>query len=203
MDSNEERMIYLKKLFEHEMIQSEYELTVEDVPLNDGYICDHDNHPIRRTFLMQQLLNQWKGAQSFMHGRPVVVDLDYDMNDYEGCLTVQHILYMYRNNCQHIAPCHLHFTSVKQSFLERFLDTATRNYMIADFHDEHFLDLYSRKRLIYLTAEGPMMQPEELEKDVIFVIGGLGSIAPMNISYSKAKMLQIPQGSFPTKKYVK
>ncbi|XP_045164724.1 tRNA methyltransferase 10 homolog C-like [Mercenaria mercenaria] len=163
---------------------------------------DEDLNIILRTFEMRKYLNQWNGIRSLFYGRPVIIDMDYDTaNQHEIFQTAQQVEQIYKFNCEHFEPCHLHFTSAhKNRFLAKML-SMKRNFL-AEFYTEDFLQIFPRERLFYLVPEGPMILKEKLDEDVIFVFGGIGGTRERKRSFAKAESLGIPYGSLPIEKFV-
>lgn len=162
---------------------------------------DDDLNVINRVFAMRRFLNKWNGVQSLQFGPKVIIDMDYAVNEHETYTTLRQIEMMFKFNYRHVQPCHLHFTSVhKNILLKRMLDMG--RIMLADFNEEHFLELYPKDRLFYLVPEGHEMDEDQLSWDKVYVIGGLGGTKERKRSIAKAVSLGIPYGSFPLYRHV-
>lgn len=156
----------------------------------------------KRLFTMDPVqkrqLRQYEGLGKLQHGQHLVIDLDYNCSDREERSSKSQLLMAYKNNISHPAGFHLHFTSVnkhRQFHLEYqngLLDT-----LLCDFYEKPFWELFPLKRLVYLTPDGPMLR--DLDKNAIYVIGGLVDLHSENVrkSIAKAKQLGIRAGSFP------
>lgn len=194
---------YLKRCYLLEQQEKFKQLEREEAISRVKGMFDDDLHPVVRPDRQRRWMNRWKAVQGIRFGLPVLVDMDYDLNEVEALQTIKQIQYIYKNNCEHLQPCHLHFTSVhKNNFINDLLESENGKNILADFHTEHFLTLFPRERLFYLVPEGPVIEEEDLDADTIFVLGGLAGTRPRNRSYQKARDLEIPCGSFPVEKFV-
>lgn len=163
---------------------------------------DEDLNLIRKSVLMQKHLNQWNGIRSLKFGRPVVIDMDYELPEQQTLTTYQQIEIMYKFNCNHCQPCHLHFTSTHKNLLMKRMLHTNRN-MLADFYEENLLEVFPKKRLFYLVPEGPAITEEELNEDRIYVLGGIAGPRERKRSLERALSLEIPYGSIPLFNFVR
>ncbi|XP_060556470.1 tRNA methyltransferase 10 homolog C-like [Ruditapes philippinarum] len=195
---------YLTKVF---IRQKKRRLTVE--ARNEVYNklrrpCDEEDlQIIQRIYFMKNHLSHWKGMHSLLHGRPVVLDMDYQSVDEDETFeTARQIENMYNCNLEHRQPCHLHFTSFhRNEILVRMLEM--KRNMFVDFHQESFHKVFPRDRLFYLVAEGPDILPEEIDDDTIFVLGGIGGTHVRKRSLKRAVSLGIPYGCLPADQFVR
>lgn len=201
--SIEEKLLYLKLVKRRQerfkaRVETEKQLLRDTSQPGD----DEDLNLIRKSVLMQKHLNQWNGIRSLKFGRPVVIDMDYELPEQQTFTTYQQIEIMYKFNCSHRQPCHLHFTSAHKNLLMKQMLQTNRN-MLADFYEENLLEVFPKKRLFYLVPEGPAITEEELKEDRIYVLGGIAGPRERKRSLERAMSLKIPFGSIPLFNFVR
>lgn len=203
MDSTEKKLYYLYHVYKNQVKQDNRNAVIEDAKELSG-VDDEDLNPVIRTASMKRWMKQWKGIQSVLYGRPVVIDMDYGSDEVEELQTIKQIQCLYKSNCEHLQPCHLYFTSVhRNQQMQNLLLSSTGKNMLGDFHTKHFLELFPRERLFYLVPEGPMIVNETIDEDVVFILGGIGSTRKRRRSLAQAESFGIPYGSLPMDKFVR
>ncbi|XP_060588536.1 tRNA methyltransferase 10 homolog A-like [Ruditapes philippinarum] len=102
-------------------------------------------------------------------------------------------------NRYHLQPLHVHLTSIEKNYRTKSaLEDDDRVY--ASFHKSHFLDLFPRKDLVYLTADGPPMK--EFDTKCTYIIGGIGDFGTEKYTTLKfAKKHGLRYASFPISDY--
>ena len=107
-----------------------------------------------------------------------VVDLDFEklMNDREIASLASQLSYCYCANRRASFPMKLSYTSFGGSTspkTEANLTCGYRNWHGVRYEARHVLEAYPRERLIYLSSEGEEVLTTPLEKDAVYIVGGL------------------------------
>ncbi|KAL0893831.1 hypothetical protein ABMA27_013955 [Loxostege sticticalis] len=134
----------------------------------------------------------------------VIIDLSFDhlMMEKDRYKVIKQILRCYSVNRRSETPLQFHITS----FGEKSRNDISRhngyeNWDV-EFHDEPYLDLFPKEKLVYLTSESENII-ENFEEDTFYIIGGL-------VDHNKHKGLchtiamdqGIRHGQLPLDKYV-
>lgn len=198
------KLKYLQKCYEEENESRQAQREKEEAIRKLQGMYDEDLNPVVRPDQLKCWMKHWKSLRAAQFGWPVVVDMDYDLDEPEAINTIKAIQLISRLNCEHLQPCWLHFTSAhKNVFVNELLNSKNSKNIVADFHSEHFLKLFPKERLFYLVPEGPFIDQEELGSGLIFILGGMADGSPRNRSYRKARELGIPFGSLPIERFVR
>ncbi|XP_076250246.1 tRNA methyltransferase 10 homolog A [Rhynchophorus ferrugineus] len=135
----------------------------------------------------------------------VCIDLSFDdlMIDKDMAKTVKQILRVYTENRRAKAPLQLHLTSFKgrnKSEMERH--HGYENWDM-NFHESHYLDIFSKDCLVYLTSDSDNVI-QKLEDNKVYIIGGLvDHNGHKGICYKKAVEEGISHGQLPIGEYFK
>ncbi|KAJ8913626.1 hypothetical protein NQ315_013448 [Exocentrus adspersus] len=104
----------------------------------------------------------------------VCIDLSFDelMSDKDMAKTIKQILRVYTQNRRAKAPMQLHLTS----FNGRSKEEMSRHHGYDNwniyFHNEDYLELFPKEKLVYLSSESDNLITK-LEEEKIYIIGGL------------------------------
>lgn len=141
----------------------------------------------------------WQGLESFKSDIPVVVDLEYEQDLRLQRFVFEQINHVWQNNLNHLQPLDLHFTSVRKNYrMESLFEGNNNMYPLLNLHEEHFLELFDREKLVYLTSDGPPLL--EFEPSCIYVLGGTEDLEPLQ-SFSMARKYGLRYASFPIPLY--
>lgn len=107
----------------------------------------------------------------------VAIDLSFDdlMIDKDLSSCAKQLCRIYTNNRRAKRPIPVHFTGLQENGklyekLER--NEGWKNWDIFK-HSESYIDLFEKKKIIYLTSESDTVLTEELEKGAVYIVGGL------------------------------
>lgn len=86
--------------------------------------------------------------------------------------TVKQILRVYTENRRAAAPMQLHLTSFKDRNKQEMERHNGYQHWDINFHEDHYLDVFPKEKLIYLTSDSENVI-HQLEDDKVYIIGGL------------------------------
>lgn len=104
----------------------------------------------------------------------VVVDLSFDsfMDEKSIAKCVKQICRCYSINRRAANPVQYHITSLDDASLTEMSKNSGYLNWDVNLHDKHFTDIFSKEKIVYLTAESENVI-EKIEDDHIYIIGGL------------------------------
>jgi len=133
----------------------------------------------------------------------VCIDLSFGhlMINKDMAKTIKQILRVYTENRRAKAPMQLHLSSFKDRCKEEMSRHNGYEHWDINFHESHYLDLFPKEKLIYLTSDSDNVI-NKLEDDKIYIIGGLvDHNAHKGICYQKAVEEGISHGQLPIGEY--
>ncbi|KAH0999101.1 tRNA methyltransferase 10 homolog A-like [Dendroctonus ponderosae] len=133
----------------------------------------------------------------------VCIDLSFDdlMIDKDMAKTVKQILRVYTENRRASAPMQLHLSSFKGRSKEEMERHNGYQHWDIHFHESHYLDIFPRDKLVYLTSDSDNVI-HNLEDDKVYIIGGLvDHNGHKGICYNKAVEEGIAHGQLPIGEY--
>ena len=106
----------------------------------------------------------------------VAIDLSFDdlMLDKDLGSCASQLLRVYTNNRRANRPIPVHFTGLKEGgklYEKMERNDGWKNWDVVT-HRESFMELFDKEKIIYLTSDSETVL-ETLEKDAVYVIGGL------------------------------
>ncbi|XP_053202327.1 mitochondrial ribonuclease P protein 1 homolog isoform X2 [Panonychus citri] len=131
----------------------------------------------------------------YMFGPKIVIDCDYDLNIVEAKKVVWDINYTIKAISKQTDPFNLLLTgpinSSYKNMLNELLDSSNPKfgYIGLQMKDEHFLDLFPKEKIIYLSpySVNPL---KSYDKDSIYVLGGLPDLQSVNIRLGSLKKIK-------------
>ncbi|KAL4228469.1 tRNA methyltransferase 10 C [Mactra antiquata] len=144
----------------------------------------------------------WNKIKAWQSDIPIVIDLNFeDCSFRELTAADQQISLCLTENTQHLQPLNVHITSVHANKRISYKHQSG-SLVPATFHEEHFMDIFPRDKLAYLSPDGVPMT--KFDPDLIYIIGGLvDRNIRKRLTYSCAKESGIKCYSLPLDRYVK
>jgi len=116
-----------------------------------------------------------QNAQDLETAPRVVIDLQYDslMPDKDIKSLCKQIRFCYAANARIEKPLQLHLTSIGPRIKSQLLDKdGADTWRGVECHEKVYTDLFSRKEIVYLTAESDEVV-DEIDPECVYIIGGL------------------------------
>lgn len=156
-----------------------------------------------------------KLAQSMLFGRPLIIDMSYEayMNNMENNRCLEQLLEGFSLNRRRVDPNDLILTGwIPDSYIYKKISflmqkrQGTFNTLMWKTTNQHYLDLYPRDRLVYLSPHSPY-QLQEDHPDNIYIIGGYVDMVTTKetrpVSHARAKSENIRCYKLPLDRYVR
>ncbi|XP_066146452.1 mitochondrial ribonuclease P protein 1 homolog [Euwallacea fornicatus] len=150
-----------------------------------------------------------KLVEAMQFGQKLVVDCGYEKNmtKRENYNTGKQLMLLFSENRAHDEPFDIHFTGLNLSgditkSLEKNIPTVFEKDFPINIHENSYLDLFSKERLIYLT---PHCREEmrTFNHDMIYILGGIvDKVNNEPISLAKAKREGLTMMKFPLDRYL-
>ncbi|XP_066246008.1 mitochondrial ribonuclease P protein 1 homolog [Euwallacea similis] len=150
-----------------------------------------------------------KLVETMQFGQKLVIDCGYDKNmtRRENYNTGKQLMLLFSENRAHDEPFDIHFTNLNLSSditksLEKNIPTVFEKEFPINIHENSYLDLFPKERLIYLT---PHCREEmtTFDHDAIYIIGGIvDKVNNEPISLAKAKREGLAMMKFPLDRYL-
>lgn len=146
--------------------------------------------------------------QGLKEGQRIVIDYDFESYMHSGEIKsiVQQTNFTYGMNGKAVHPCHLILTSITGGIEKAFdRQIPQRKFWIATQTSKSYLEMFEKEKdkLVYLTSEAED-EIEELEKDMIYVIGGIvDRNRHKGLCYQRAKEHGIKTARLPIGEYIK
>nr|CAG4640352.1 EOG090X0D3U [Daphnia pulex] len=104
----------------------------------------------------------------------IVVDLSFDtfMDEKSIAKCVKQICRCYSINRRAANPVQYHITSLDGASLTEMSKNSGYQNWDVNLHGKHFTDLFSKEKIVYLTAESDHLI-DKIEDDHVYIIGGL------------------------------
>ncbi|KAL4226584.1 tRNA methyltransferase 10 C [Mactra antiquata] len=154
----------------------------------------------KNNLVQDRQISRWNMIRSLMSENQIIIDLNYPeaslSTDYRTCKSV---LSAIQSNAAYPEPLNIHVTSVNN--YDRFEDLSKAEDVMlgCHFYEKHFLDIFPREKLVYLSPDtGPMVN---FDPRAIYIIGGYESWRERGLSWKKAKECGIRCVSFPLAAY--
>lgn len=174
-----------------------------NIPNHIWYACDHNTMVIKISPEVNMPLDAISCA-SMLYGNDIVIDLSFEdtmeLNELSQCVGQLHKIL----NINLLAPSsfNIHLCNLKKKGKIFKLYKSMYGYRLDDLiinvHEESYLDVFSRERLIYLS---PHAQDELINynSDHVYIIGGVLDKFPYNhpYSYNKASSENVTVRRFP------
>lgn len=196
-----------KKIEIEERKQQEKEDNVENKHISYGLT---QNSYFMRIY--DSSINHWnnnKLISSMMFEQKLVLDCSYDqhMNPREAQNASKQLMYCFAENRMNDEPFDLHYCNVDlQSPASKHLANYIPKMLDADFpmniHQESFLDVFDKNRLVYLT---PHCQNDlvEYSHDDIYIVGAMvDKVNNDPLSLAKAKKMGLRMARLPLDRYL-
>lgn len=145
-------------------------------------------------------------VSGMLYGQKVIIDCSYNsyMDDYCLKLTAKQILFCLYSSRTNRRPmslhiCNLDYESKLMYYLEK-LNPAIRLDIPISMHSESYLELFDRKKLVYLTPHTQVAV--EYDPEDIYILGGFVDKAQMELSRSKADKEKLRYATLPLNRYL-
>ncbi|GAB1609673.1 mitochondrial ribonuclease P protein 1 homolog, partial [Argonauta hians] len=164
-------------------------------------------------FVRKSTMNKFyysRMAHSMVYGQPIIFDMSYEksMRKQDICRLSEQFLMCYGSNKIHQDPFHFVLSSNEStSLFQNFLDNSRRNkdeeYFMMTNSDQHYLDLYPKENLVYLTPDAPSVL-KKFDHNAIYIIGGLvDKVNPKPLTLAKAKRERLKMAKLPLDNYIR
>lgn len=175
---------------------------------------ENNDGEVKNTFLMrfwtksEDIIYQWRTAQSMIFGQPLVFDMAYEdyMSQREMENAVKQMMEAEGINRRGVDPFHLHYCNLKvdgpyhKVFLKRYGEAWDK--LLVTVTDQSHVEVFPRDQLVYLTADSPNIM-ETFEHDKIYIIGSLvDKSIQTGVSLAQAKRLKLETARLPLDKYL-
>ncbi|XP_030761880.1 tRNA methyltransferase 10 homolog A-like [Sitophilus oryzae] len=135
----------------------------------------------------------------------ICIDLSWSdlMTDKDMNKAIKQVIRIYAENRRAKAPMQLHLTTFVGKNKEVIRKHGGSEKWDVNFHESHYMDIFPKDRLIYLTSDSTNVI-QKLEDDKVYIIGGLvDHNAHKGICYKKAVEEGISHGQLPIGEYFK
>lgn len=130
---------------------------------------------------------------AMMFGPPLILDMSFLtlLKPSECSLTAKQVSQLHHDNRAHRFPHHLMFTGCKRNHfswedIERVFPDGFERRMFT-VTDKHYLDLFPREQLVYLSPDAKIPMAE-YEPDKVYIIAGIvDRISRPNLTLGRAK----------------
>ncbi|KAL4481077.1 hypothetical protein ABPG72_015032 [Tetrahymena utriculariae] len=150
----------------------------------------------------QQLRDEYSNKAK--NGQPIILDMQFlDMlEDKEFKSLVKQLCYMQSSNKKAAQPCRFIISSVSPK-LRQALNANNADKWGIEILDQHYLDLFPKENLVYLTGDTDQ-DLNELDKQCAYIIGGLVDHNRLkNVTLNAATEQGIKVQRFPIQNYLK
>lgn len=104
---------------------------------------------------------------------PILQHISKFLNNFQDLgKVIKQILRVYTENRRSKTPMQLHLTSFEGLCKDEMSKHSGYENWDCHFHSEHYIDIFPKEKLVYLTSESDNVI-KELEQDKIYIIGGL------------------------------
>ncbi|ODM90497.1 Mitochondrial ribonuclease P protein 1 [Orchesella cincta] len=150
-----------------------------------------------------------RACSAMLHNPPIVLDCSYDenMNFREAKNCAKQLELLITENKQHPEPFNLYLCNADRhskmmTYLRRSVPTLDDDSFPINIHEESFMDVLPRERLVYLTPH-TRDDLDEYNEDDIYIIGAMvDKTDPRPFSLGKAKKLGLRMRRLPIDKYL-
>ncbi|XP_015258791.1 PREDICTED: mitochondrial ribonuclease P protein 1 [Cyprinodon variegatus] len=154
-------------------------------------------------------LMAWRTAQAMMFGQPIVFDMSYESNmsrrEIEN--TVSQLMEVEGWNRRAAEPFHLHFCNLhpdgfyKTELLKRYSEETWERLLITST-EQHYIKLFPREQLVYLTADSPNVL-RSFDHSKVYIIGALVDRSIQSgLSLANAKRLNLATARLPLDEFL-
>uniref|UniRef100_A0A3B5L1A3 tRNA methyltransferase 10 homolog C n=1 Tax=Xiphophorus couchianus TaxID=32473 RepID=A0A3B5L1A3_9TELE len=176
---------------------------------------DQDGHRLKNTMFLQfwdrtlDKLLGWRTAQAMRFGQPIVFDLSYasNMSRREIENTVSQLMEVEGWNRRATEPFHLHFCNLqpdslyKKELVKRY-GAETWDRLLITSTEQHYIDMFPREQLVYLTADSPNVL-RSFDHSKVYIIGALvDKSIQSGLSLANAKRLKLATARLPLDEYL-
>ncbi|KAL3065645.1 hypothetical protein OYC64_015742 [Pagothenia borchgrevinki] len=151
----------------------------------------------------------WRSAQAMRFGQPLVFDMSYASNMARQELenTVHQLMEAEGWNRRATEPYNLHFCNLQadgtyQEELRKLYGADVWDRILINSSDKHYIDLFPREELVYLTADSPNIL-HTFDHSKVYIIGALvDRSAQRGLSLANAKRLNLATARLPLDQYL-
>ncbi|CAI9729868.1 Hypothetical predicted protein [Octopus vulgaris] len=150
-------------------------------------------------------------AHAMMFGQPIIFDMSFEnyMRKQDVHRLCEQFLMGYGSNKVHPDPFHFVLSgNQSNSMFQNCLDNTRVNkheeeHFLMTNSDQHYLNLYPREKLVYLTPDAPSVL-QTFDHDAIYVVGGLvDKVVPKPLTMAKAKKERLKMAKLPLDNYIR
>ncbi|XP_054287155.1 mitochondrial ribonuclease P protein 1 homolog [Macrosteles quadrilineatus] len=147
--------------------------------------------------------------QAMMFGHNLVIDCGFynDMNQMENKLCCKQLVYLFAENRISKNPFNIHFCNLKKDsclyhFLKKSIPTIEDPAFPINIHEGHYLNLFQKEKLVYLTPHC-RTELKEFNPDDIYIIGAIvDRVNQMPLTLAKAKSEGLRMAQLPLDRYL-
>uniref|UniRef100_A0A3B3VHP2 tRNA methyltransferase 10 homolog C n=1 Tax=Poecilia latipinna TaxID=48699 RepID=A0A3B3VHP2_9TELE len=176
---------------------------------------NQDEHKLKNTMFLQywnrslDKLLGWRTAQAMRFGQPIVFDFSYasNMSRKEIENTVSQLMEVEGWNRRATEPFHLHFCNLqpdshcKKELLKRY-GAETWDRLLITSTEQHYIDVFPREQLVYLTADSPNIL-RSFDHSKVYIIGALvDKSIHSGLSLANAKRLKLATARLPLDEFL-
>lgn len=149
-------------------------------------------------------IHAWKKLMAWRSENPIVIDLDFpEIEGRRERFTIQDIKNAINLNLLSPEPSNIHLTSFRNFDQMTDYYNAKSSLLACTFCEDHFLDLFPREKIIYLSSYAPPML--DFDPDAVYVVGGLQTrgLERLKLSHIRAQKYGVKCASFPLMDFVR
>ncbi|KAF7211691.1 tRNA methyltransferase 10 homolog C [Nothobranchius furzeri] len=176
---------------------------------------NQDGHNFKNTIILQfwdrslDKLLAWRTAQAMIFGQPLVFDMSYESNMSRRELenTVSQLLEVEGWNRRAPDPFHLHFCNLqpdgtyKKELVKRYGEETWERLLITTTK-QHYIELFPREQLVYLTADSPNVL-RTFDHSKVYIVGALVDRSiQTGLSLANAKRLKLATARLPLDEFL-
>ncbi|XP_054900966.1 tRNA methyltransferase 10 homolog C [Poeciliopsis prolifica] len=176
---------------------------------------NQDGRKLKNTMFLQfwdrslDKLLAWRTAQAMRFGQPIVFDLSYasNMSRREIENTVSQLMEVEAWNRRATDPFHLHFCNLqpdslyKKELIKRYGTEAWDRLLITST-EQHYIDMFPREQLVYLTADSPNVL-RSFDHSKVYIIGAMvDKSIQCGVSLANAKRLKLATARLPLDEFL-
>ncbi|XP_054829073.1 tRNA methyltransferase 10 homolog C [Eublepharis macularius] len=206
---------YLKFLAIKEGIKrSQKEKREKQKQIRQELKTNNENFELKNTFLKrfwsrsEDLIFEWRAAQSMIFGQPLVFDMAYE--NYMSCREMENAVKQMMEsegvNRKAVDPFHLYYCNLTvdgpyhKEFIKRYGEAWDKLFVTAT--EKSHVEIFPQNQLVYLTADSPNVM-KTFEHDKIYIIGSLvDKSIQTGVSLAQAKRLNLATARLPLDKYL-
>ncbi|KAH0552586.1 mitochondrial ribonuclease P protein 1 homolog [Cotesia glomerata] len=184
-------------------------LRPNDIPLWMQYTLGGNSLFMRIRDSSMNTTSNWWLHRASMFGPKVVLDCGFEdkMTRQEIRNCAKQLMFAFAANREYTEPFDLHFCNLNRSSylfeeLYSFIPTMLEPEFPINLHENSYLDLYPRDKLVYLTPDCKQMM-SDYDTDAVYIVGAIvDKVSGNPVTLAKAKKEGIRMAKLPIDKYL-